>query len=384
MATNNSSLNTYEKHHSFSDFYTSHDASHIERQRLRLIDFLSNNSIDEKYAEICKSVLDDIKNNNEDCDFKITAFIADEIATIDDNDLPRYLFHRYRYDVYPSKKILDDYPPYIQIEPTSVCNFRCVFCYQTDSSFNKKNQGHMGKMPIELYKDIIDQIEGNIEFLSLASRGEPLLCDSLPEMLDYSMGKFMNLKLNTNASLLTESLCHSLLQGSVKTLVFSADAAEEPLYSQMRVNGKLEKVLKNIEMFQSIKSKHYGDSSLITRVSGVMFDERQNMSSMTKLWSSLVDQISFVKYNPWENIYNSEPNDVKSACSDLWRRMFVWYDGKVNPCDTDYKSTLCFNSLDSVNTISKIWQSESYNNLRNKHLTEKRNEIEPCRRCMVV
>ena len=27
-----------------------------------------------------------------------------------------------------------------------------------------------------MYKRIVDQAEGNIEFLSLASRGEPLIC----------------------------------------------------------------------------------------------------------------------------------------------------------------------------------------------------------------
>ena len=35
--------------------------------------------------------------------------------------------------------------------------------------------------------------------------------------------------------------------GGVKTIVFSADAAEEPLYSRLRVNGKLSVILENIE-----------------------------------------------------------------------------------------------------------------------------------------
>ena len=32
----------------------------------------------------------------------------------------------------------------------------------------------MGKMDYNLFKEIVDQIQGKIEFLSLASRGEPL------------------------------------------------------------------------------------------------------------------------------------------------------------------------------------------------------------------
>ena len=388
MATmNNSKLNQYEKHHSFSSFHSNHDVEDISMQSLRasriLSEFCLNNSTS-KYTSIYKVIIDDLNAVEAGIRFKVTPFIADEMAAIDDLDLPRYLYHRYRYDIHPQKNILDDYPPYLQIEPTSVCNFRCVFCYQTDDSFNKKQNGFMGNMKLDMYKNIVDQIEGNVEFLSLASRGEPLLCKEFPAMLEYSIDKFLNLKVNTNASLLTERLCHDLLNGAVQTLVFSADAAEEPLYSQMRVNGKLDKVLSNIKMFQTIKEKYYSNSRIITRVSGVMFDRRQSMESMINLWSNLVDQVSFVKYNPWENIYETDPNEINTPCSDLWRRMFIWFDGKVNPCDSDYKSELCVGNILDGQGVSQIWRSGEYANLRIKHAEGKRQSKEPCRRCSVV
>ena len=113
----------------------------------------------------------------------------------------------------------------------------------------------MGQMSLDRFKEIVDAATGNIEFLSLASRGEPLLCKEIDEMLRYAAGRFLNLKINTNASLLNEKNIHAILAGGVKTVVFSADAAEEPLYSQLRVNGKLDRVLKNIENFSNIRAK---------------------------------------------------------------------------------------------------------------------------------
>ena len=83
----------------------------------------------------------------------------------------------------------------------------------------------MGSMCLDLYKKIVDEAEGNIEFLSLASRGEPLVCREFAGMMEYSIGKFLNLKVNTNASLMTEAHCHALLCGGARTIVFSADAA---------------------------------------------------------------------------------------------------------------------------------------------------------------
>ena len=77
-------------------------------------------------------------------------------------------------------------------------------CYQIDKSFSNKSSGFMGYMEFDLYKNIIDQIEGKVEAVTLASRGEPLLNKNFTKMIEYSSGKFLGFKINTNASLLTE------------------------------------------------------------------------------------------------------------------------------------------------------------------------------------
>ena len=313
--------------------------------------------------------------------FAIGAYEATELKQLRDEEVPEYLFHRYRYLINPREKLIDDYPPVLQIEPSSICNFRCVFCYQTDKSFTRRSNGHMGTMDTRLFKNIIDQIEGNIGFITLASRGEPLLAKNLGEMLAYTSGKFSNVKLNTNASLLTEARAHEILSANVHTVVFSVDAAEEPLYSQLRVNGSLDVVYRNIEMFKEIKCKHYSSNPTITRVSGVYVDpEAQNLDSMKRFWSGLVDQLAFVQYFPWENIYVAKPSNVSDACSDLWRRMFVWWDGRVNPCDSDFRSCLAVGSV-KESKISQLWLSREYKQLRDKHVGNSRGEITPCSTC---
>lgn len=371
----------YIKHHSFKDFFSVLNTDQ-EAQRLRVLRILRTANTGDQ--TVFQSVLENLENfRSPEVDFKITIHIADELSKVDDADVPRYIYHRYHYDVYPKKKLLGEFPPYLQIEPTSVCNYRCVFCYQTDVEFTNKKNGFMGFMTLDLFKSIIDQIEGKIDFLSLASRGEPLVCRDIDQMLKYSQGKFLGLKLNTNASMLNEKHTHAILAGGVNTVVFSADAAKEPLYSQLRVGGKLEKVLANVKMFRDIKDKHYPQSKIITRVSGVRYGNDQDMESMVNLWGDLTDQISFVAYNPWENVYACLPNDISKACSDLWRRMFIWFDGTVNPCDTDYRSTLKVGNIKEV-PINKLWNAISYQSLREQHLRGRRSCANPCRGCTVV
>ena len=61
-------------------------------------------------------------------------------------------------------------------------------------------------MNLDVFKNAIDELEGNVESVTLASRGEPTLNPQISEMLDYMRGKFLASKINTNASVLTEKL----------------------------------------------------------------------------------------------------------------------------------------------------------------------------------
>jgi organic radical activating enzyme len=315
--------------------------------------------------------------------FSLRPHVISEMMRIGQQDLPRYLFYRYRYDVFPVTHELDAFPPCVQIEPTSICNYRCVFCYQTDRSFTQGRHGHMGQMSLDTFRRVVDQIDGEVEAVTLASRGEPLMCKGIEDMLAYLGGKFLGLKINTNAWYLDERKAHAILAAEPNTLVFSADAADAALYAKLRVNGTLERVHRNVRRFAEIKAKHYPTSRTITRVSGVRFSEEQDLAATERLWRDCVDQVAFVDYNPWENAYEQAPNGLTTPCSDLWRRAFVWWDGKINPCDVDYKSALSAGTIDTA-SLSQAWRGEAYEGLRRTHLANLRQSKSPCRGCALI
>ena len=63
--------------------------------------------------------------------------------------------------------------------------------------------------------------------------------------------------------------------------------------------------------------------------------------------------------------------------------MFIWWDGRAAPCDVDYLTTLIKANINN-SSITEIWNSDSYNTLRQQHLEGKRGVLEPCSRCAVV
>ena len=385
-ASNNPSIKketVYKK----SDSFLAMTGAKIDPKQLTRLRKLKANigALPAEIRTIVKRACDDALSGQKEISevFSLRPHIAEEMQRLDDDALPRYLFYRYRYDIYPATQQLDEFPPCVQIEPTSICNYRCVFCYQTDTRLTQGRHGHMGMMDVDTFKIIVDQIEGKVEAVTLASRGEPLMAKDIIPMLEYISGKFLGLKINTNASFLTEKKAHAILAAEPNTLVFSADASDQDLYSKLRVNGNLETVLANVQLFNEIKTKHYPNSRTITRVSGVRFNEEQNFEKIEDFWHNFVDQVAFVAYNPWESAYDVPENNITDHCSDLWRRTFIWWDGVVNPCDVDYRSTLAVGDIRET-PLNKIWTGDNYQALRHSHSNAARCTLTPCNGCSLV
>lgn len=367
--------------------FTKEDTA-VYNRILRMTNTTYYKDLDDNNKKIVETLLESYKQKMEgksllDIHYVLSGHELVEFENIHDWELFRYIVYRYKYNKYPELKIHDDYPPCLQIEPASVCNFKCVFCYQADRSFSNNDKGYMGMMDLDLFKNVIDQVEGNIESITLASRGEPTLNRSLGKMLEYCNDKFLAMKINTNASILNDKMIHTILSNDVQTVAFSIDAADKELYEKLRVNGKFEKTLRNVERFNEIKAKHYPTSRVVTRISGVKVNEMQDVEKQVETWSKYADIVAFTNYIPWESSYENELSGLDEPCTELWRRMFVWWDGIVNPCDYDYKSILSKWNV-KTKSISEIWKSSYYNELRDKHLNKKRNEVEPCKRCIMA
>ncbi len=353
-----------------------------------ILNSYKNENVSSNYQNIIEKVLSSYtkKLNNEvlaEDDFILTDHELNEFKTQEEKNIIRYVVYRYKYNIYPIIKKVSDYPPNLQIELSSICNLRCVMCYQADKTFSGKSNGFMGYMKFDLFKKIIDEVEGNIDGLTFASRGEPTLIKDFDKYLKYCEGKFLGLKINTNVTLFNEKLINTLLSSDIQTLVLSIDESNKENYEKIRVNAKFDKIMKNLEMLKEIREKNYKNSKLKVRISGVKINKDQNIEEINKFYKDFADEIALVNYTPWESSYENEVNQISDPCSDLFRRMFIWWDGKANPCDYDYKSLLSKWDAKFL-TVNEIWNSDYYNEIRFKHLNNMRDEIEPCKRCIAT
>jgi radical SAM protein with 4Fe4S-binding SPASM domain len=297
----------------------------------------------------------------------------------------RYIKFRYKFYLCGKEKLNLGYPPYVLIEPVSTCNLRCPFCFQTDTSFTKKP--FMGIMKFELFKKIIDEAdELGVGAITIASRGEPTLHKQLGEMFEYIGDKknIFDVKTNTNATFLTEKLCHKMLSNNLTQIVISADHYIKQDYERLRLGANFEKILKNVDMLYNIREKYYPEAMTEIRVSGVDSDKNLDRDKFHEFWIQRSDHVTAgFPLERWNTYKNNPHQKINDACENLWDRMYIWFDGKANPCDQDYKSYLSYGDFNDQ-SIKEIWKSKIISNIRNSHLNNKRNCINPCDRCGVT
>jgi len=292
-----------------------------------------------------------------------------------------YLAQRYKFKTYPAMKKLEEFPLHLLVEPTSICNLRCKMCFQSDRSFRTKK--YWGMMDVELFKDLVDQaVESGCSFLTLASRGEPTLHRRFGEMLRYCKGKFLELKINTNATRLDDALSIEILEAGVDIVVFSVDSYFKEEYEGIRIGARFDEVLGNIKRFCELKRSRPEYGKTATRASGVYLGPWQSKAKFADFWKDIVDTVTLTDAVPRWNTYKNEKMDFSMPCGLLWERMYVWHDGTCNPCDFDYKSALKVGDARSA-SLREIWLGEAYQRHREMFLEGKRSLMTPCNRCNV-
>ena len=338
---------------------------------------------DDFYAE---ELFNQLKNNKK-FDFPINKSMEMFIVKNQKNikKIIKYLIFRYKFYIAGKNKINLGYPPYLLIEPVSTCNLRCPFCFQTDKSFSKKP--FMGVIDFDFFKKLIDQADKlETGAITIASRGEPTMHKQYIEMLEYINQKenIFEIKTNTNGTYLTEKMCHAIFKNNVTQIVISSDHYIKKDYERLRLGSNFEKVVKNVDMLFNIRKKFYPDSLTEIRISGIDNERNLDRKKFKNFWIKRCDHVTAsFPLERWNTYENEVLPNIKDPCENLWDRMYVWFDGKVNPCDADYKSYLSYGSAKEYD-LKKLWNNKVISKTREQHTQKNRNEINPCDRCGVT
>jgi MoaA/NifB/PqqE/SkfB family radical SAM enzyme len=174
------------------------------------------------------------------------------------------------------------YPPsHIQLELTTRCNLRCIWCSLSDPEYRKE---HTGDMPLPEVLRLLPQLKGS-KVLLLYGLGEPLVYKGLEEVIAEARKHVPCVCFTTNGVLLTKERSQSLAEAGLSRIHLSLNSLDAEFVK--KVNGSdLNAILDNIGTFSRT-------TDLPVRIWAVVC--RENIEQLHRL-VELKDRIPTLEY----------------------------------------------------------------------------------------
>jgi len=218
----------------------------------------------------------------------------------------------------------------------------------------------IGFMDMALYTKLIDEIAAYPDrTLVLFRRGEALLHPEFTGMLNYVKGKFKDIQLATNASLMDKALARNIAD-CVTFVSFSLELPER--YQRYR-QLDYATVLKNVDYFLSV------NKNAKTQVSIVKTDDTspEDIERFREQWLNKVERVRVYEEHSGDGRFGSlkGPSRSRKPCLKPFNELLIFWDGKIGRCNHDWGEA----PLDSVadKSIKEVWQSRAYQDLRKQH-----------------
>lgn len=289
-------------------------------------------------------------------------------------------FREYRrcWKEWPEKFHVGNFPLFIDIEVTSVCNLRCPFC----ARIYREKLIKKGFITFDLVKRIIDEgVDNGLYGVKFNCRGEPLLHKEICKYVRYAKEKgLLDVYFNTNAMLLDTHMSKELIDAGLDRISISIEGFTKEVYEKHRVGADFYTVLSNIKNLQMIK-KSMGVQYPRVRVQAVLLPElRHSLDEYDAFWSAIADEVAYLDYK--EQKEKKKGLRFPWACSQIWQRMLIHWDGTILPCNENDDAELNLGNVKDT-TIKEAWNSDFLNTIREKHKKGLAHKISSCDGCQL-
>lgn len=286
--------------------------------------------------------------------------------------------YRAKWNEWPKKFFIGDFPLHLDIEAASVCNLKCKFCETAFEKIGTKS----GYMDFETYKKIIDEgAKYGLYAIKLNSgaRGEPLLNKNIIKMIEYAKKKgIIDVYLNTNAVLLTREIGEKLIEAGMDRISISFEGTDPDIYEKYRVGAKFDKVQNNILEFINLRKNLKSEIPKIRMQTVATPELLPKIQEFGEYWSKLVDEVAFIDFKDYS--YKNKGLISDWACPYLWQRMMITWDGTISVCGFDYSDNQKLGNA-KLDSIHEAWNGKEMERIRKLHREGKSHEIEICNGC---
>lgn len=279
------------------------------------------------------------------------------------------LYSIYRMKWNFAKWFVPKYPVHVDFELTSYCNLKCGFCPHSDDSqeFNKEH------MDIDMFKNLIDDIQGKVPSIKLNLRGESTLHPQFKEACEYVQGKFTDIRLNTNGNY--KRSLNQIIYETFTQVNFSIDAVYARTYDKVHPNGNMDLVEKNIH---TLKDKGMNVVLSFVKTKDNIFD-LPNFKRYWKKYKLFIREA--MNRTDKDCMLGDQAMVGRKNCYMPNRRLVVTANGDIYPCCVQWKKPFLKIGNVHLKSLLDIWNSKQIKNLREALKNKNHDKYNSCKQC---
>jgi MoaA/NifB/PqqE/SkfB family radical SAM enzyme len=252
---------------------------------------------------------------------------------------------------------------------TSECNLKCIMCPQS-----RGLKPRQAKMPVEMFRSIIDDVRENHPLIKLYLSGEPLLHEGLFEMIEYAGAGGCRTMIHTNATALTKEMSERILASALTFLCFSFDGCTPEIYERLRPPASFAQVSSNIRQYLDLRRQCGGGPH--TAIEIIRMRETEGLlTDFVQEWMAAgADDVHIVDCLTWHGLVDDRRIGCRpdaagyKPCAAPFQHGCILSDGTVVPCCLDVNGRMPLGNV-AATRFRDIWAGNSYRRLRLEMLT---------------
>lgn len=301
------------------------------------------------------------------------------------------LFEMKRVKLY--EKLPIDTPMSVIIDPSSLCNLKCIYCAQALGSEFEKRHFKRQIMEYSTFEKIVDQLDkfpSKIKKVHLFRSGEPFLNPRISDMVKLLKERSIceSLNISTNAVLLSKKLSIDLINAGLDCLTISLQGMSSKKFKEIaNVDIDFEDFVENIRFFY----KNRGKCKLYIKNIDVALEDGDE-ESFYKIFGEISDRVFVETACPvypsidYSNIIKQdrvtrygELVKEPEVCQISFYHLHILSNGDVIPCSS-IDSPLPLWNIDNMELVD-IWNSKERIDFLKLQASKNRRTNEICSRC---
>jgi MoaA/NifB/PqqE/SkfB family radical SAM enzyme len=289
-------------------------------------------------------------------------------------------------------------PMAIYMEPTNICNFRCVYCPESFADF-KERSGGLHRLDAAAFASVLDQIAalGRLKVLHFYMMGEPFVNRALPDFIRAAVDRSVADRtcVTTNATLLNAEVIDRVLASGLDYLRISIYGGTEEAFARRTQTPsiKLSRVVANVAALRRRRDE-LGATTPSIYVKMIDTGDPGENATFLETFRPLADEVALEPVMNWndpdegnlaqvsrdEMLANPYFRHAKRSCAFPFYTLVIHSDLRVSVCCVDWAKQAVVGDL-KTESLTEIWRGDRLRDFRLAHLRGERQTLPACAQC---